>query len=400
MTTMGVEEEFLLVDPTDLRTVPQGKDVVKRAREARFAAVPGAVELHEELASSQVEAVTGVCGSLDGLRAELVAGREAVARAARSEGVVAVSSGTAALPGTEARSVNDDERFAGIGRLYAEVAADYEVSGCHVHVGVPDAETAVAVINHMRPWLPTLLALSANSPYTDGRDTGYASWRMMQQARFPGSGVPPRFASAAEYRLAVERLVECGVLVDPSMSFWLARPSPRFPTVEVRAADAVPTVDDAVLLAALTRGLVQTALDELADGREGPELDDQVCAAAVWSAARYGLDGPAVHPGPGRSVPATDLAHELLNLVSPALEETGDLPLVRRLWARLLHRGTGARRQRVAARADGAVQADGGTRAAVAYLAEVMESDQVRDAWVCPERVPEPNPAADHQEMR
>ncbi|RFU36585.1 YbdK family carboxylate-amine ligase, partial [Actinomadura logoneensis] len=350
MTTMGAEEEFLLVDPTEARTVPLGRDVLRHARRARIADSPSSVELHEELASSQVEAVTGVCRSLDDLRADLAAGRHLVARAARAAGAMAVSSGTAALPGTGDRSLNDAERFAGIGRLYAKVATDYEVSGCHIHVGVPDPDTAVAVINHMRPWLPTLLALSANSPFADGRDTGYASWRMMQQAHFPGSGVPPRFTSAADYRRAVERLVECGVLVDASMSFWLVRPSPRFPTVELRAADAVPAVDDAVLLAALTRGLVLTALRELSAGREGPELDEQVCAAAVWSAARYGLDGPAVDPRPGRSVPAADLARRLVELVSPALEETGDLPAVRRLWARLLEGGTGSRRQRAAAR--------------------------------------------------
>ncbi|MFC4908135.1 carboxylate-amine ligase [Actinomadura gamaensis] len=363
MSTMGVEEEFLLVDPTGFHTVPRGKAVLRRAREALSAAALNSVTLHEELASSQVEAATGVCSSLAELRAELVAGRAVVAQAARAEGVAAVSAGTAALPGKVGRSLNAGDRYAAIGRLYADVADTYEVSGCHVHIGVSDRETAVAVINHLRPWLPMLLALSANSPFADGRDTGYASWRMMHQAHFPGSGVPPRFASADEEQRAVERLVDCGVVVDSAMSFWLARPSSRFSTVEVRAADAVPTVDDAVLLAALTRGLVQTALAELETGREGPELDDQVCAAAVWSAARYGMDGPAVHPVQERSVPASDLARELLRFVSPALEETGDLPYVRQLWANLMREGTGARRQRLAAEADGGARAERGSRA-------------------------------------
>jgi carboxylate-amine ligase len=190
------------------------------------------------------------------------------------------------------------------------------------------------------------LALSANSALTDGRDSGYDSWRMVTQARFPGSGIPPHFPSATAYDREVARLVDCGVLVDADMTFWLARPSSRYATLEVRAADTAGTVEDALLQAALTRALVRTARADLAAGRAAPVIHEQVAAAAVWSAARHGLDGPAVDPVLGRQVPAKELLHQLLLRVRPALAKNGDLPFVHRYVRHILAAGTSAARQR------------------------------------------------------
>lgn len=204
-------------------------------------------------------------------------------------------------------------------------------------------------MNHLRLWLPTLLALSANSPFDRGRDSGYQSWRMLDQARFPGAGVPPWSSSASAYDRQVARLVEAGTLIDERMSFWLARPSPRYPTVEVRTADAAGTVDEAVLQAALVRALVRTAVGDLARGREAPAVDDQLCAAATWAAARYGLQGRAVHPVEERAVPARRLLEEVLDRVRPALEASGDLAPVHGILTWLERHGSGAERQRAAA---------------------------------------------------
>ncbi|MGI8333777.1 carboxylate-amine ligase [Actinomadura scrupuli] len=366
--TMGVEEEFLLVDPLSRRSVAGAPGVLARA-----AARPGApgTALHAELLGTQVEAATGVCADLAELRRQVRDGRLRLARAAREEGVRLISSGTPVLPGAS-QSCTPGDRFARISGLYEGVVSTYEACGCHVHVGVADQETAVAVVNHLRPWLPALLALSVNSPFDQGADSGYGSWRMLDQARFPGSGIPPRFPSAAAYTAQLDRLVELGVLVDSTMTFWLARPSPRWPTVEIRAADAAATVDEAVLQAALARALVRTALADLAAGREAPAPGDQICAAAVWSAARYGMDGPAVHLLEERRVPAGRLLAELLDRVDPALEETGDRAEVRALVAGVLRRGTGAARQRRAAAE--------GPRAVVDMLVEqtVRGDDAVR----------------------
>ncbi|GAA2433268.1 glutamate--cysteine ligase [Actinomadura vinacea] len=356
--TVGVEEEFLLADPVSGATAAGADKLLLRAAEHPFHASGG--RYHRELLACQVEAATGVCGPLDDVSRQLRGARESLGAAADGAGLLLVSAGTPVLPGRVPVS-GGDERYDAIAAMYAGVAADYQVCGCHVHVGVDDREAAVAVVNHLRPWLPTLLALSANSPYGHGRDSGYASWRMIEQARFPGAGVPPVFASAAELDRSVARLVDCGVIADPAMSFWLARPSPRYPTVEVRAADAVATAEEAVLQAAVTRGLVRAALDDLASGREAPPVDPGVCAAAVWNAARHGLEGPGVHPFEERQVPVSRLLDELMHHIGPALEDAGDLEAVQSLLAWLSRAGSGARRQRAAA--------SGGPRAVVGMLA-------------------------------
>ncbi|KOX24483.1 hypothetical protein ADK67_17850 [Saccharothrix sp. NRRL B-16348] len=342
--TVGVEEEFLLVDPATRRPVARAADVLARVRD-----LPPGARAHRELSGAQVEFATGVCASLDELRDQLVAGRRALAAAAHAEGWWLVASGSPPLADPRP-ALSAGERFERIESVYRAQVAGYQCCGCHVHVGVPDRETAVHVVNHLRRWLPTLLALGGNSPFDRDHDTGYASWRMMDQARFPNSGVPPLFRTAADHDARVARLVASGALVDASQTFWLARPSPRYPTVEVRAADTAATVDDALLQAGLTRALVDTARTAGA----APELDDQVVAAAVWSAARHGLSGPGVDPLTARQVPAVALVEALLEHVSDALGDDRDV--IRALVRDVLDRGTGAQRQLRAGSPEAAVE--------------------------------------------
>lgn len=360
--TLGVEEEFLLVDAGSRRIAGLAGAVIERARRTPPPAADAV--LQRELSAAQIEAATGVTTDLRELVRQLDTARRTLAAAARAEGGRLVSTGLPVLDGTA--PVSGGERYAAIARLYEHQAAGYLACGCHVHVGVPDPETAVAVVNWLRPWLPTLLALSANSPWDRGRDSGYASWRVMDQARFPGSGIPPRFGSAAEHDAEVARLVECGVLVDPAMTFWLARPSPHLPTVEVRVADALGTTWETALQAALTRALVSTALADLAAGREAPPVPPQLASAALWTAARFGLEGPAVDPLHETRVPARALLDRLLARLAPALEATGDLPFVRGALGALHRHGTGAARQRRAT-------APSGPTAAVDMLAAQTE---------------------------
>ncbi|MCD0449159.1 glutamate--cysteine ligase [Actinocorallia sp. API 0066] len=361
--TVGVEEELLLVEPDTGEPSGRAHGVMARAAVADgFAG-----EFHAEMQETQVEAVTRVHTRLADLRVDVAAGRRVLAEAARQEGLALVSSGTPVVA-TRDPPPTDGERFARVRDLYAGVARGYQVCGCHVHVGVPDRETAVAVVNHLRPWLPVLLALSVNSPYHHARDSGYASWRMVEQAPFPGGGVPPYFRSAREHDEAVARLVDCGVLVDPAMTFWTARPSPRYPTVEVRAADAAGTVGEAVLQAALTRALVATARAELAVGREAAPLDAQVCAAAQWAAARYGLCGALIDPVSAAPVAAFTRVAALFAAVRNALEDAGDLDAARALWRALRDDGTGAQRQLLAG--------EGGPRAVLDLLAAQTDPEE------------------------
>lgn len=339
---VAVEEELLLVDPDTGRTAAAATDVLRTVAALQPAAADAT--LRAELLETQVEAASGRCVTLDALARQVTHNRQRLATAARATGVWLVPSGTAVLGGPAVAH----PRFAAVADRYAAAVCDHQACACQVTVAVPDLETAVAVVNHLRQWLPTLLALSANSPFQEGADTGYASWRAVQRSRLPGAGLPPHLPSARAYETRVARLVEQGVLVDPSSALWLARPSPRLPAVELRVADTGIDVDAVVLQAALSRALVGTALTDLDAGREAPAIGEQAAAAALWSAARHGIRGPGIHPVLERGVPATVLLSELIAAVRPALEETGDLPAVLDAVRRLLKVGTGAERQRAA----------------------------------------------------
>ncbi|WP_061294881.1 carboxylate-amine ligase [Herbidospora cretacea] len=355
--TFGVEEEFLLVDGVTGEPAPE---VDKVLADAGPYPVRGGV-FSAELFQTQVEGASAVCHDLSGLRDQLTRARRILAEAARSHGLRLVSVGTPVLTGS-IPPISPGDRFADIVSTHRGTISDYQCCGCHVHVGVPDRSTAVAVLNHVRPWLPTLVALGANSPYDRGRDSGFASWRIAEQMRFPGAGVTPWFASPEDYDRTVGQLVDCGVLVDTAMTFWLARLGVGKPTIEVRAADAAGSVDDALLQALLTRALVETSLTELAAGREGHDVPDSVTTAALFNAARNGLAGAGVSPAEGREVPAVSLLDGLLSHVRGALEESGDYDEARRLVDWVKRAGTGADRQRRAA-------TEGGPLAVVDMLA-------------------------------
>ncbi len=313
---------------------------------------PTGPRLTGELWQTQVESITGVCTDLRGLRAHLTAGRARLAAAARAEGAHLVSVGQPLVRDT-APMIADSAHYAGMRALYHANLTEDEMCGTHVHVGVPDRETGVAVLNFLTPWLPTLLALTTNSPYRRGFDTGFHSWRMVAYTALPAAGMPPWFASAADYDADAARLAECGVWKSGHGGLRVARLSAHLPTVEVRVADACATIDDAVLYAGLVRALVRTALTELRAGRTAQPLDPQVTEAALWSAARFGLHGPGIDPWQARQVPAVQLVDDLTRLVRDALTELGDTEVIHPLLKRAVRDGTSASQQRAAARTGG-----------------------------------------------
>ncbi|MFI5783343.1 YbdK family carboxylate-amine ligase [Nocardia sp. NPDC051570] len=341
--TVGVEEEFLLADAAGY-LLPRFDALHAWLTENTDPAESG--RFKPELQPVQIEAVSEVHTCMTTLASDLCHGRDMLSEAGDACALSVLPIGTAPMPSRSAAAPSALARYAKIHDRYREMIRDYTACGAHVHVGVGDSDLAVAVVNHLRPWLPTLIAVGANSPFHHGRDTGYSSWRIVEQARLPGSGLPPYALSADDYDNRIAALVECGTLVDEHMSFWLARPSEVYPTVEVRAADTAATVDDAVLQAVLTRGLVQTALRQLAAGIEGPRIDEQVGAAAVWSAARHGLSGPAVDPIAEVRVSALHRLGELIAWIADELDDAGDTAVARRLLIALEQHGTGAARQR------------------------------------------------------
>ncbi|MFF0723003.1 glutamate--cysteine ligase [Micromonospora sp. NPDC003816] len=338
--TLGVEEEFLLLDPATGESLPVAGQV--------RAALPADArrQSRQEFRHSMVEMVTPVCTELSELREHLLTLRRAAADAAHAAGASLVALGATPVR-EEHRSVPEEPRYHAMSRRFGPVAHDPAVCGCHVHVGLPDRELAVQVGNHLRGWLPVIHAITVNSPLHDGSDTGHASWRSMQLERWPSIGPTPYFASAAEYDATVADLVEAGIMLDPTMVYWYARPSANYPTIEIRVGDVCPSVDDTVLHAALVRALVTTMVDDIRRGTPAPRLRSCLVAAAHWRAAHHGLDGDLIDLRTTRPRPAWDLVADLLTVVSPALSVHGDLDYVRQQLDRLRRTGTGAARQRL-----------------------------------------------------
>ncbi|WP_460354667.1 glutamate--cysteine ligase 2 [Mycobacterium sp. ZZG] len=335
--TLGVEEEFLLVDPGSGQPTALNREVAERAAEQD-------VELQLELTSCQVETATGVAEDVGELREQLTRLRRVSAEAAERAGARLLAVG---LPPTLPHDfpVTDTPRYRDIGERYGMIAHEQGICGCHVHVAVPDRDAAVAVSNRLRPWLPLLLALTANSAIYRNADTGHASWRSVLWARWPSAGPPPHFGSADEYDAAVQMLSHTGVIRDDGMVYWDVRPSANFPTVEVRVADVPATVTETVLFAALVRGCVMTALDDERHGEPVLPLAPYALKAAYWKAAREGVDGDGVDLENHAPAPMSALLAGLVDRIAPALEATGDLPLVRAGLERVTTVGNGALRQ-------------------------------------------------------
>jgi carboxylate-amine ligase len=239
---------------------------------------------------------------------------------------------------------------------YELVSREQVLCGCHVHVGITDPEVAIAVMNRIRPWLPVLLALSANSPFWHGEDSGYASFRTETWRRWPLAGPPDAFSSRAEYDQLVETLLAVQAIDDPARLYWDIRPSAKFATLEFRVADAGLTVDDTVTIAGLVRALVGTCHREVVEGHPAPSLRMELLRAAAWRAARYGLGGTLIDPGGRRSRPANDVVERLLEYVGPALSGWGDWDEIRDAVKRIEENGTGAVRQRAVYEATGSLE--------------------------------------------
>lgn len=339
--SVGVEEEFLVVDPLTAQAVPRAHEVLAAAAPCRHGAT-----LKSELQRSQVESASAVCTTLAELHTCVTDARAVLADAAAFLGLRLLPVGCPPVA-SAAPGVGPGRRRARIMARHAGVMRDYQACGCHVHVGVPDRDLAVRVLAYLRPWLATLLALSANSPFADGRDTGFDSWRMVLQSRFPGSGaVPGAVTDAVGYDRLLDQLVTYGLLVDRRMSFWLARPSEHLPTLEFRVADVGMSADDAVLQAGLARALVAGALSAVAAGRPADAVPDMWVTASLWRAARYGIADAALDVRNGRLVPGADAVALMLEHARDGLEAYGDHATIRRLAVRLLNQGTGAIRQR------------------------------------------------------
>ena len=344
---VGLEEELLIVDPRTREVVPAAQRVLKEFREhGPGRSGRGAGEVDQELFRHQLETRTDPTVDAADAFTQLVAARRTAGEAARATDLATAACGMVPLGGEQA-AVSPDDRYRAIVDTYGEVARTGGTCGMHVHVDIASEQEGVAVLDRIAPWLPVLVALSANSPFANGRDTGYASWRSQVWSRWPSAGPTEAFGSVEGYREVRQILLESGAARDDGMLYFDARLSVRQPTVEVRVCDTCTDPAEAVLVAALARGLVETAARDWAAGHDTPRWRAEALRAAHWRAARYGLADSLVHPVERTLRPAPDVVAALADHVGAALEEAGDRDLVSAGLDRAV-RESGAARQRAA----------------------------------------------------
>lgn len=340
----GVEEEFLLVDPASRAPVPVAAAVAERA-----AALLGGGRVGGEITELQLEARTDPCVTAQQLYAQLAEGRRIAADAAAASGAAIVATGTPVLGGTIPPPMAQGERQDRGNATFRGLHDELAICALHVHVELPERDLALMVSNHLRPHLPALIALTANSPYWGDRDTGYASWRTLIWTRWPVAGPPPYFDSADHYERHVETLLDAGALVDRGTIFWDIRPSAKLPTLEIRIADVPVTAVESAAIAALVRALAVRALRKARQGDPGPRVAGELMRLAYWRAARDGFEGHGVDVFTGGLVPAALLARDLVAAARPILLEYGEADRVDGWLSRLEREGSGAARQRRAA---------------------------------------------------
>ena len=328
---MGVEEELVLVDPGSRRPVGLS-DLVQASNES-------SAEVSQELFRHQIETSTPPLQDAAELGQALRRGRRAVGEAAAAAGARAVAVGSSPLEG-EHEDFTRKPRYLRIQHDFGRIARESQMCGMHVHIEVANDAEGVRVVDGIRPWLPLLTAISANSPFWRERDTDYASWRSVVWGLWSTAGPHEPFGDVDTYREVARRTIDWGSAVDEGMLYYEARLAASYPTVEVRVADVCLDIEDAVLIAVLARALVE----EYAVRDAEPWRSD-LLRVAGWRAARFGIGGDLVNPVLAELAPPRDVFAALLGVVGEHLEQ-GERRLVEDRFEHLLARGNGAVRQR------------------------------------------------------
>ncbi len=335
--TLGVEIELQLVD----RETRQLTQYAPKLLEA----FPNSDWVKPELLQSTVEINTKVCKNVAEVQADLAEKMEKVRAVCHEDGVALVGAGTHPFSRWDDQAITSDERYYRLVNRVQWPARRLLIFGLHVHVGIPDGETAIGVINHIEPWLPHLLALTASSPFWDGKDTGLASSRIKVFETLPTAGLPHRHANWAEFEQLVDVLVKAQAIETTREIWWDVRPHEGFGTVEVRVCDVVPTLCETVALTALVQGLIVYLQRRVANGVEVPALHRRIVRENKWRAARYSVRGSTIVDGEGRLEPISETIERLLEDLKPIFEELGSADQLSRIL-QMVREGPSYARQR------------------------------------------------------
>ena len=339
--TLGVEEEYMLLDPTTFDLVQHIDTVLTAVREGEFVERIG-----PELMQSVLEISTPVCHTAADVDTELRRLRAYVTDIAREEGLRVGSAGTHPFSLFERQRITARDRYRNLVDQLQYVARRELIFGLHIHCAVDDADKAIAIIGALLVHLPELLAMSANSPFWRGEVTGLSSSRQMVFAAFPRSGPPPRFRDYADYAEVVGQLEKTGCIADYTHIWWDIRPHARFGTIEMRVMDAITRVEDTVALAAYVQALVKYYSERYEREGELASYHRILTTENKWLAARYGLEAPVMDLWTGRRnrVPVAQLIRRTLREIEPHARELGsdrELEGIRNILAT----GNGADRQ-------------------------------------------------------
>lgn len=336
--TLGIEEEFQIIDPVtrELRShiqeiLGEGKVTLKE-------------QIKPEMHQSVVELGTEVCGDIHSAREQVVRLRSQLADTAAHSGLKIASAGTHPFSHWFDQQITEGERYATIVKDLQQVARANLIFGLHVHVGIPDRETAIHVMNQTRYFLPHLYALSTNSPFWVGRNTGLKGYRLKVFERFPRTGTPDAFESLSEYEDFLKLLIKTGCVDNAKKIWWDIRLHPFFDTLEIRICDAQSRVDDTLAMAAVIQAIVVKLHKLLRQNTTFRVYRRRLIDENRWRASRYGLDGKLIDFGREAEADTRSLLNELLEFISTEADELGTGREIEHV-ERIMREGTGADRQ-------------------------------------------------------
>ena len=336
--TLGIEEEFQIVDP---RTRELRSHVVEILEEGRMLL---GEQIKPEMIQSMVEVGTGVCRNIEEARADITRLRSVISSLANKNGLVIVAASTHPISRWQDQKIFDDERYELLVQELQTVARSLLIFGLHVHVGMAYRERAIHIMNAARYFLPHVLALSTSSPFWMAHNTGLKSYRTEIFKQFPRTDIPDHFDSYSGFQRYVELLIKTGCIDNGKKIWWDIRPHPFFPTLEFRICDIPTRVDDTIAIAALFQAIV-AKLNKLIEKNLGFRLYRRMLIQEnKWRAVRYGLDGKLIDFGKQKEVPVRELILELLEFVDDVLDDLGSRKEIEHIHV-ILQRGTSADEQ-------------------------------------------------------
>jgi carboxylate-amine ligase len=336
--TLGIEEEYLLVDQETLDLAPAPEQLMQDCIDQL------GKKVSPEFLQCQIEVGTGVCATVADAREDLAHLRRTVAQLSNKYGLSPIAVSTHPFADWHKQHFTDKKRYRDLEKDLAGVARRMLICGMHVHVGIENDDLRIDLLNQFSYFLPHLLALSTSSPFWEGDETGLHSYRLTIFDNLPRTGLPPHFSSYGEYDRSVQTIINTKIIEDSTKIWWDLRPSARFPTLESRICDVSPLLDDAIAIAALTQSIFKMLYVLRRENKRWREYDRFLISENRWRAQRYGVSEGLIDFGAGKVVPFANLLEELIELVTPHAEQLHCLEEVKSA-ARILKTGTSADRQ-------------------------------------------------------